>query len=237
MNQSFYTAALGVGSEQYKLDILANNTANVNTWGYKAKIPIFSELMYYEMKGKADQNNELLTGTGMHIQKADTDFSQMTLAESEGEYHYAIEGDGFFMLRNPENNEITYTRDGSFSLSLRGNNFYLVTATGKLVLDQNRNPIVVNENSPDTLPIGIFDFTNKNGMLSVGENEFTPVAKNGNPFDAEDSKLRKKMLEMSNVDFAEQMSKVIETQRAYSYALRMVQTSDEIENTINTLRG
>lgn len=69
------------------------------------------------------------------------------------------------MLRNPENNEITYTRDGSFSLSLRGNNFYLVTATGKLVLDQNRNPIVVNENSPDTLPIGIFDFTNKNGML------------------------------------------------------------------------
>lgn len=63
------------------------------------------------------------------------------------------------------------------------------------------------------------------------------MAKNGNPFDAEDSKLRKKMLEMSNVDFAEQMSKVIETQRAYSYALRMVQTSDEIENTINTLRG
>jgi len=104
------------------------------------------------------------------------------------------------------------------------------------VLDQNRNPILVNENSPDTLPIGIFDFVNKNGMLSVGENEFTPVAKNGNPFDAEDAKLRKGMLEMSNVDFADQMSKVIEAQRAYSYALRMVQTSDEIESTINALR-
>lgn len=236
MNQSFYTAALGVGSEQYKLDILANNTANINTWGYKTKVPIFSEVMYYEMKGKAEPNNELLTGTGVRIQKADTDFSQMTLAESEGDYHYAIEGDGFFMLRDPVSNEITYTRDGSFSLSLRGNDFYLVSSTGKLVLDRNRNPILVNENSPDTLPIGIFDFVNKNGMLSVGENEFTPVAKNGNPFEAEDARLRKGMLEMSNVDFADQMTKVIEAQRAYSYALRMVQTSDEIESTINALR-
>ena len=160
MNQSFYTAALGVGSEQYKLDILANNTANINTWGYKTKVPIFSELMYYEMKGKAQENNELLTGTGMRIQKADTDFSQMTLAESEGEYHYAIEGDGMFMLRDPSTNEITYTRDGSFSLSLRGNDFYLVSSTGKLVLDRNANPIQVNENSPDTLPIAIGDFVN-----------------------------------------------------------------------------
>lgn len=236
MNQSFYTAALGVGSEQYKLDILANNTANINTWGYKTKVPIFSELMYYEMKGKAQENNELLTGTGMRIQKADTDFSQMSLAESEGEYHYAIEGDGMFMLRDPSTNAITYTRDGSFSLSLRGNDFYLISSTGKLVLDRNANPIQVNENSPDTLPIAIVDFVNKNGMLSVGDNEFTPVAKNGNPFLAQNAKLRKGMLEMSNVDLADQMTKIIEAQRAYSYAMRMVQTSDEIESTINNLR-
>lgn len=237
MDQSFYTAALGVGSEQYKMDILANNTANINTWGYKTKVPSFSEVMYYEMKGKAQDQNELLTGTGMRIQKADTEFSQGSLAESSGDYDYAIEGEGFFMLRDPVDNEITYTRDGSFSLSLRGGQFYLVTSTGKLVLDQNRNPIIVNENSPDTLNIGIFDFENKNGMLSVGDNEFTPVAKNGAPFAAQDSKLRKGMLEMSNVDLAYQMTKVIEAQRAYSYALKMVQTSDEIENTINSLRA
>ena len=237
MNQSFYTAALGMGSEQYKLDILSNNTANINTWGYKTKVPIFSELMYYEMKGKVDQNNELLSGTGMRIQKADTDFSQMTLAETPGDYDYAIEGDGFFMLRDPASNEITYTWDGSLSLSLRGEQFYLISSTGKLVLDQNRNPIIVNENSPDTLNIGIFDFVNKNGMLSVGDNEFTPVAKNGNPFNAQDATLRKGMLEMSNVDFADQLTKIIEAQRAYSYALKMVQTSDEVENKINGLRA
>ena len=45
------------------------------------------------------------------------------------------------------------------------------------------------------------------------------------------------MLETSNVDLAQELVKVIESQRAYSYALRMVQTSDEIEQTINGLRG
>lgn len=237
MNQSFYTAALGMGSEQYKMDVLANNTANLNTWGYKTKIPIFSELMYYEMKGKVDQNSELLTGTGMRIQKADNDFSQMTLVESSGDYDYAIEGDGMFMLRDPVTNEITYTRDGSFSLSLRGDQFYLISSTGKLVLDRTGAPIIVNENSPDTLNIGIVDFVNKNGMLNVGDNEFTPVAKNGNPFLAQNATLRKGMLEMSNVDLADQFTKIIEAQRAYSYALKMVQTSDEIENNINGLRA
>jgi len=45
------------------------------------------------------------------------------------------------------------------------------------------------------------------------------------------------MLESSNVDLAEEMTKVIESQRAYSMALKMVQTSDEIETVINNLRG
>ena len=45
------------------------------------------------------------------------------------------------------------------------------------------------------------------------------------------------MLESSNVDLAEEKTKVIESQRAYSMALKMVQTSDEIETTINSLRN
>ena len=44
-------------------------------------------------------------------------------------------------------------------------------------------------------------------------------------------------LEMSNADLAEEMTKVIECQRAYGMALKMVQTSDEVETTINSLRA
>ena len=48
---------------------------------------------------------------------------------------------------------------------------------------------------------------------------------------------RKGMLEQSNTDLANEMVQVIEAQRSFSYALRMVQTSDEVESTINSLRG
>ena len=48
-------------------------------------------------------------------------------------------------------------------------------------------------------------------------------------------KVRRGYLEVSNVDLAQELVKVIESQRAYSYALKMVQTSDEIEQTINGL--
>jgi flagellar basal-body rod protein FlgG len=44
-------------------------------------------------------------------------------------------------------------------------------------------------------------------------------------------------LEMSNTDLAEEITKVIEAQRAYGMALKMVTTSDEIESTINSLRS
>lgn len=45
------------------------------------------------------------------------------------------------------------------------------------------------------------------------------------------------LLEQSNTDLAQEFIKVIESQRAFSYALKMVTTSDEIETTFNSLRG
>ena len=81
----------------------------------------------------------------------------------------------------------------------------------------------------------IFDFAIKNGMQSVGDNEFVPVAKNGNPI-LQDAQPLQKSLEMSNVDMANELVRRIETQRAYTYALMMVQTSDEVVQTVNALR-
>jgi flagellar basal-body rod protein FlgG len=65
---------------------------------------------------------------------------------------------------------------------------------------------------------------------------FLAVEKNGG-LRVGDGTLVRGMLESSNVDLAEEMTKVIESQRAYSMALKMVQTSDEIETVINNLRG
>ena len=59
---------------------------------------------------------------------------------------------------------------------------------------------------------------------------------NGEPAAAEEAMLHRGYLEQSNVQLADEMSKTIESSRAYSYVLKMIQTSDEIEQTINSLR-
>ena len=236
MDTSFYTAARGVMTQQTHMDILSNNIANINTNGYKTKNASFLDLMYYNMRGLANADNQLHAGTGAIVQRTDTDFAGGGLIRTEGAYDYAIQGTGFFMIQDPTDNTVTYTRDGSFQLSQRADGFYLADAQGRLVLDAQQNPIRYAAGQLSAEP-GMFDFVHTNGMLSVGDNGFVPVARNGNAVPAADAQLVQGYLEGSNVDLAAEMSKVIISSRAHSYMLRMVQTADEVEQTINGLRN
>lgn len=236
MNASFYTAARGAMTQQDKLNVISNNMANVNTYGYKAKSSVFQDLLYYNMRAEAGQLTNLTSGTGTIVNHTNTNYGGAGLAEGSGDYDYAIVGGGFFMLRNPVTNEISYTRNGHFSLSQRADGFYLVSDSNKLVLDANQNPIRVAGGTPSGRP-GIYSFANTDGMLSTGQNEFLPVAKNGAPALNTQSELVEGYLEMSNVDTAQEMANTIEASRAYSYVLKMIQSSDEVEQTINNLRG
>lgn len=236
MYTSFYTAARGAMEEQKKMDVVGNNLANVNNYGYKAKTTVFYDLMYYNLNNYTGADTPLKAGTGIHVEKTNTNFDPMGFVTTEGKFDYAIVQEGFFMLRSPITNEITYSRNGHFSLSKRGDEFYLVNDNGNFVLDQNRNPIQVIDGELSS-EIGVYGFNILDGMQSIGNNEFTPVLKNGQPFLIPGAKLENKTLEMSGVNVADDFTRMIEAQRAYSYALKMVQTSDEIVNTVNTLRS
>ncbi len=61
------------------------------------------------------------------------------------------------------------------------------------------------------------------------------MEKCGQPFLSETASLRKGYREATNMDLADEMANVVETSRAYAYILKMVSTSDEIEQTINGL--
>lgn len=237
MYTSFYTAARGAMEEQKKMDVIANNFASVNNYGYKPKSAVFSDLMYYNLNNYTGEDTPLKAGAGIVVEKTNTKFDPTTPMTTGGEFDYTILEDGFFMLRSPITNEISYTRNGHFSLSQRGDVFYLVNDNGNFVLDENRNPILVNDNKELSGDIGVYGFNILDGMLSSGNNEFTPVAKNGNPYLIRGARLVDHSLEMSGVDTADEISKLIETQRAYSYALKMVQTSDEVMTVINGLRS
>lgn len=236
MDLSFYTAAVGAAAQQGRMNIISNNLANINTEGYKSQSAGFVDLLYDKYYKAETKDPE--TGCGARVEKTDILYDQGGMMPTGGEYDFAIIGDGFFAVYDSGGDVVYYTRNGHFSLSNYGDNlFYLANDQGYLVLDRNFNLIRVNpKDDKQELDLGIFDFASKEGMLLKGNNLYEPAEKQGGPFLAEPGGLHRGRLEMGNVDLAYEMSRVIETQRIYQMTLKMVQTSDEIEQTINNLR-
>ena len=115
MIQAFYSAAVGAQQQMQKMNVQANNIANVNTCGFKAEKPAFQALMYGMVNGIG--GDQLPKGSGTRMVSTATDFSQAPVEETGRKQDYAIAGDGFFALFDPSKNEISFTRDGSFTLS------------------------------------------------------------------------------------------------------------------------
>ena len=243
MNISFYTAAVGAQMQQERLDVHGNNVANVNTYGFRARIPAFSSLMTYNVRGI---NEDVVTGVGSKLEDAETDFRGTALKGTDRPLDFAINGDGFFALVDPGTGDISYTRDGSFTMSDfidedGETRWYLSDGLGRFVLgmDGRRIELTGEEDTGGIgefdLDVGVFDFINHNGMLHIGDNRMIPVEKNGQVMLGSGVAVPG-YLEMSNTDLAYEIAKVIESQRSFQYMLRMVTTSDEIETTVNNLR-
>ncbi len=263
MNISFYTASVGAQQQQDRLDVHANNIANINNYGFRAKQPSFSQLMTGPVVGI---EGDLMRGVGSRMEDAATDFRQSGLTGTERSLDYAINGAGFFGLLDPRTGEVSYTRDGSFTLSefkdteevltpstdpdaedgemqteqQETSRWYLSDGMGRFVLGRNGRRIEVDAETAEQavipeLPVGVFDFINHDGMLSLGDNRLIPVEKNGG-VGLGSGEVVQGYLELSNADLANELAKVIESQRSFQYMLRMVTTSDEIETTVNNLR-
>ena len=142
MNMSFYTSAVGAKQFTKKLDVAANNLANINTHGFHPKTAAFSQLVQYNLNDSAEAQTELQAGAGARLTRTWTDFSTSGMVRTDSEYDYAIQDDNaFFMLQDPESGEISFTRDGHFHRAEREDGFYLMTDSGKMVLDQNQMPL------------------------------------------------------------------------------------------------
>lgn len=279
MNMSFYTGAVGAYMQNQRMNVQANNLANVNNYGFKAERVTFHHLMYGNVVGIDD---ELLPkGSGTKMAKASVDFDTGGYVETGRTFDFAINGDGFFALYDPSNGEISFTRDGAFIMARielptedaepeidpetgepveaeyeidpetgemidpetgevieppKTEEWRLSDNEGRFVLDSKGDFIVIDlplDRHAD-LDVGVFDYRIYDGMLHADSQRFTPIDKNGDLYVGTGTVLRG-FLERSNVDVTQEMIKVIESQRAYSMALRMVQTSDEIEQTINGL--
>ncbi len=236
MIQGFYNATLGASEQMKRLEVQGNNIANVNTHGFKEEVVAFSELIYRDLEG-VDGNN-LPKGSAAIIMSTHIDFSQGAIESTGRMLDYAINGDGFFAVEDNISGETLYTRDGSFVLSQEdgpdGQLSYLTDGNGKYILDENLERIIVT-NASEVQPVGVFKVQYKEGLLHVNQSTFTATEQAGIIEPLENANVLTGFLESSGTELATEIGKVIETQRLYTYALRMVTTSDEIESTINNL--
>ena len=257
MNMSFYTAAVGAFQQQLRMDVQSHNIANVNTQGYRCERVAFGELMNRDVEGINGDN--LPKGTGARMIHAPIDTTTRGFKDTGMTFDFAINGDGFFAVFDPATQEVSFTRDGAFEM----NEFQIPPAEdaepeldengeeippqptsvwrlsdnqGRCVLDPQGNFIVIDpEDRGAELELGVFDYAIHYGMLHTRDNRLIPTELNGQLY-LGTGKVMRGMLEMSNTDLTQEFIKVIESQRAFSYCLKMVTTSDEIETTINGLR-
>src|SRR5689334_13587568 len=126
--QSLYTAATGMESLQSKLNVIANNLANVNTTGFKSDRANFEDLFYRNeiLPGAQDAASNFTptgthTGLGVRLQSTQINFQQGAFQETGQPLDVAIEGNGFLPLLDPVTGQPVYTRSGNLSVNQQGN--------------------------------------------------------------------------------------------------------------------
>lgn len=228
MIRAYYTATnSAIGNQDY-LDVMSNNIANVQTDGYKKSKAEFSELLYSNIQG-----SDIKVGSGSKLEKVDVIFNQSAPYHTGIETDFAIEGDGFFAVQFDDN--IYFTRGGSFQdINVDDENYLMYQ--GGYVLDENEEPIII-ENKEDEINVGVFVLENNSNLQRTGNNLFELANENAEYSLSENPKLLRGYLESSGVEIADEMVKMLQIQRSFQLNSKVIQTADEIEQTINSLKS
>jgi len=261
MIRGLFTSAAGMTSQQFLIDTIANNLANVNTNGFKKMRVDFQDLLYQTIRpagSSVDTATRVPSGiqVGHGSRVADTQriFSQGNFRLTENPLDLVIEGDGFFRLLLADGTEV-YTRDGSYTLDENGQ---MVNSDGYILqpaitIPDDAVDIAVGRDSTvsvrlagavDTTEVGqilLTDFINPAGLKAIGQNLFEETTASGPPIESTPGidglgELASGFLESSNVSVVEELVQLIIGQRAYEVNAKVVQTADEMLQTANNIK-
>ena len=246
-------------AQQFQVDTIANNIANVNTSGFKKSRLSFRSLLYqtYREPGLPLANNQndvtgLQIGSGTEVSGSRKMMLQGVLELTGGPLDFGIEGEGFFEIQLPSG-EQRYTRNGTFRQDFNGS---LVTAEGYVLTDQVRIPpdalgvsiapdgtvfAVGDDNTKSAIgTVRLHVFANPTGLKAEGGNYFSPTESSG-PAAARQPGLqgagsvRQGYLERSNVETVDELVSLIVAQRNYEVNSRAIRVSDEMLQQVNQL--
>jgi flagellar basal-body rod protein FlgG len=288
MNHSMINSTVSLHALQQKLDMVANNIANVNTTGYKRKDASFQDVLTsLKEQPKSFQKEGRLSplgygqGWGSRLVQAQLSMTQGSLQATDSQLDIAIEGSGLFEINTfarDANNimvpQTVWTRNGSFELSPSGDpanpDMFLTTKEGQYVIGANDEPIRVPANHHVSIltdgRIMASDDANKTAPpLEVGQIKLVRVIRPqllqqlgdnlyGLPPDIANRQevlqtvdaanntvdpitVRQGFLEHSNVTIADEMTELLQVQRAFQLKSRAVTSSDTMMGIANNLRN
>lgn len=251
MIRSLWIARTGLDAQQTQLDVISNNLANVSTNGFKRARAVFEDLLYQNMRQPGAQTSQqtqvptgLQLGTGARPISTARIFTQGNLQKTDNALDIGINGNGFFQILLPDGTT-GYTRDGSFHKDNQGQ---IVTADGyplqpAITIPADALSVSVGNDGTITVTqpgtaasteignIQLATFVNNGGLLSIGQNLFLETAASGAPTPNAPGangagSVNQGYVETSNVNVAEELVTMIQTQRAYELNSKVISTSD-----------
>jgi flagellar basal-body rod protein FlgG len=250
-----------MNAEQMSIDNIANNLANANTPGFKARRTQFEDLLYQSLlqPGAAAGSQTVVPsglqlGLGTRPAANSIVFTQGNFQQTDNPLDLVIQGKGFFQIRRPDGS-IAYTRAGNFQLDRDGN---VVTANGDPIEPQITIPqqaqavtIAADGTVSFTLPgqtaaqvagqIQLAGFTNPGGLNSIGNGLFLPTDASGDPTvdnpggQAGLGTLQQGYLESSNVSVVQEFIEMITSERAYEANTKVVKAADDMYSQANNI--
>jgi flagellar basal-body rod protein FlgF len=219
MDSGYYAACSGLITRMRALDTIANNLANASTVGFRAEHNEFSSVMASRAGDDDTPLNQAINDFGV-FGGVTVDQSQGSLQKTDNPLDVAIQGNGYFAVKT--SNGVMYTRNGSFTVSGKGQ---LETATGDLVMGDGDNPITmvpgkvaisangtISTNGAVTGKLKIVEFPEGTQITSMGNTYYSaPANKEEAPTHSD---LRQGMLENSNVNPITGMVELVTAQRS-----------------------
>jgi len=224
MDSGMYAALSGNLVAMRRLDVVANNLANIGTAGFKKDRIMFESLL--ENAATPNQTRD----------RMDTDYSLGPSRHTGNSLDLAVEGDGFFVVNTPQGT--AYTRQGRFHLGANGRLLTsegyevqgggAITITGSNLVIDTKGRISVAGKEIATLDI--VDFPKPYSLKKVGSTLFVPGDDQTATQTPRNLLVRQGYLEESNVNSIQEMAQLIETNRFFEACQKVMKSYDEIKD-------